>query len=190
MSTQTTAKPVTAAQTSYINDLLAKITNPAVQAALRADLRTLYSARLLDTREASRQIDRLKAVVSAQQVAEAAPAPVEAPAPAPARLPFPVVAPGRYAVEMTEGVRFYNVTRENGRTYAKRYVSDNLTRIAMGEAVAALRKIEADPKSAALRFAAATCRCYVCGRRLTDTTEGGSMAKGIGPDCEARGLGY
>lgn len=185
------SRPITENQQRYLSDLLAKITSEPVRDALKADLNTLYTNRLLDTREASRQIDRVKAVIAAQAVVAAAPvqapqAPVQAP-----RLPFPVVAPGRYAVEMAEGVRFYNVTRSaTGRTEAKRYVSDNLTSIRIGEVVAALREIEKDPKAAALLFAERTERCYVCGRRLTDNTEGGSMAKGIGPDCEAKGLAF
>lgn len=195
MTLTTTTKPVTESQTRYLNDLIAKITNPAVQDALRADLRTLYTARLLDTREASRQIDRVKAILTAQALAPVAPAPVVTVEAATTALrtfqqPYPVVAAGRYAVIVDGAVRFYNVTKDNGRTYVKRYVSDALTRISGGEAVKVLRMIEADPKAAALRFARDKMRCYVCGRSLTDTTEGGSRSKGIGPDCEAKGLGF
>lgn len=194
-------KPVSPAQQQYLTNLLAKIVSEPVRTALQADLNSLYTARLLDTREASRQIDRLKAIVAAQVVA-AAPAVVEAPAPvveapaapvAPARLPFPVVSAGRYAVEIDGLVRWYNVTvKPSGRIEAKRYVSDSLVTIRLGEAVRALRLIEADEKGAALRFARESVRCYVCGRRLTDNDENGnnSVAKGIGPECEAKGLGY
>lgn len=188
-----TRKPISPAQERFVADLLKKINEP-VQTALRADLNTLYTAHLLDTREASRQIDRLKAIVSAQNLAEtaaanAAPAPVVAapvaPVAAPARLPFPVVAPGRYAVVDGGVLRFYNVTRKaSGRTEVKRYKSDDLITIRMGEAVAVLRKIEADPSEAAFTFAAETTRCFACGRRLTDPE---SIALGIGPDCASQG---
>lgn len=186
MQTTTNTKPVSPAQTGYLNDLLAKITNPAVQEALRADLRTLYAARLLDTREASRQIDRVKAILVAQGVAQAAaPAPVAAPAVAPQRLPYPVVAQGRYAVEVDGVLRFYNVTKNDAgtRTFVKRYVSDTLVKVNSGEAVRALRAIEADPAQAQQTYARETTRCYTCGRRLTDPE---SMERGQGPDCAGR----
>ena len=183
------ARPLTANQSAYLRSLVERITNPAVQAAIKADLNTLLQNRLLTVPEASRQIDRIKAVVAAQTVAQAAPAPVEAPAPAPvarpALPPFPVVEPGRYALEKDGVVRFYNVTRSaTGRTEIKRYMSDALVSIRMGEGVAALREIEKDPAGAAFLFAAESERCFVCGRRLTDPE---SMALGIGPDCAAKG---
>lgn len=187
-TTQTTPRPLTANQSSYLRSLVERISNDAVKAAIKADLNTLLQNRLLTVQEASRQIDRIKAVVAAQQVAAAAPAPVVAPAPAPvaqpARLPFPVVAAGRYAVEVDGVLRFYNVTKTaTGRTEAKRYVSDALTSIRMGEVVRALRLIEADPETARMTYARETTRCFTCGRRLTDPE---SMERGQGPDCAGR----
>lgn len=189
MAAQTsTARPITDNQQSYLRDLLAKITSEPVRAALQADLNTLYAARLLTVTEASRQIDRVKAVIAAQAVVAAAPvvvAPVPAPAPAPVRLPFPVVAAGRYAVEVDGVLRFYNVTRAagSGRTTIKRYVSDALVTVRTGEGVRALRLIEADPATAQMTYARETTRCYTCGRRLTDPE---SMERGQGPDCAGR----
>lgn len=189
-------RPATKAQTDYIRDLLAKVTGNAEP--IRQALNTHRERGTLTIEVASMAITSLKALIANQG---ASPAPAIDPVredsavvvqarEARAQRPYPVVAAGRYAVEVDGSLRWYNVTVEGGRVYAKRYVSDNLTRISAGEAVRALRLIEADPKAAALRFAAASTRCYVCGRRLTDTTEGGSVDKGIGPDCEARGLGY
>lgn len=188
--TLTARKPVSPAQQSYLTNLLAKITSEPVRTALQADLNSLYEARLLDTREASRQIDRLKAIVSAQAVA-AAPAVVEAPAVvvpsapvAPAQQPFPVVAAGRYAVVFEGVLRFYNVTRKvSGRTEIKRYSSDELLTLRMYEVVRVLRLIEADPATAQMTYARETTRCFTCGRKLTDAD---SRERGQGSDCASR----
>jgi hypothetical protein len=188
----TTVRPstaMTANQSTYLRDLLAKIASPAVQDALKADLNTLRVNGLLTKAEASRQIDRVKAIISAQTIAAAAPAIVAAPvAPAPveapARRPFPVVEPGRYAVEHDGVLRFYNVTRgRTGRTFVRRYMSDTLVDIRMGEVMAVLFKIESDPVEAAMTFAAEQTRCFRCGRMLTDPE---SIALGIGPDCAGK----
>lgn len=197
--TATARRALSPAQSQYIRDLLSKITSEPVREALRADLNTLRVNGLLDTREASRQIDRLKAVVQAQAIdAAAAPDPgtvtpatpfgtttVTMASPAPVRQPYPVVAAGCYAVEIDGVLRFYRVTKsdDGSRTFAKRYVSDSLVRIHAGEQVRALRLIEADVQTAQMTYARETTRCFTCGRRLTDPE---SMERGQGPDCAGR----
>lgn len=194
-------RPMTTPQSAFIRDLLAKVTEPAVVGPIRTALNTHRERGTLTIEVASAFITSLKAVI-VQQGAAPSPAPavvvpapvaVAAPAPvAPVRLPYPSVTDGRYAVEVDGAMRWYNVTHYAGatRTSLKRYVSDNLVKVSAGEQVRVLRMIEADEKGAALRFAATRTRCYVCGRALTDTDPGGSVDKGIGPDCEAKGLGY
>lgn len=179
---------MTVRQHDYIKSLISRITSEPVQVALKADLNTLHSNGLLSVHEASRQIDRIKAVISAQAIVAAQPvveAPVAPVQPSQFRLPYPQVAASRYAVEVDGVLRFYNVTKsdDGNRTFVKRYMSDTLVRVTSGEAVRALRIIEGNPTEARMAFARETTRCFTCGRMLTDPE---SMDRGQGPDCAAK----
>lgn len=94
------------------------------------------------------------------------------------------VEPGYYAVEYEGVLRFYKVKegkgRWEGRTFINRYKSDYLDRTSRVEQYLARVAIAADPKAAAMRFAAEIGRCYACGRTLTDAE---SRRLGIGPEC-------
>lgn len=57
------------------------------------------------------------------------------------------------------------------------------SRDASGEVVAAVKSAAADPLAAALAHGRETGECSCCGRMLTDPA---SIAKGIGPICEAK----
>ena len=57
---------------------------------------------------------------------------------------------------------------------------------ALGEALAALLAVEADPLAAARENGVKTGRCSCCGRPLTDPV---SIGYGIGPICRERGFG-
>ncbi len=186
-------RPMTEAQRTYIKDLLSKVNTPAVAEPIRAALNTHAARNTLTIEVASAFITSLKAVIGNQAVPALipAPAPIEAVSitVAPTRTPYPVVAEGRYAVEMNGVLRFYNVTKNDAgtRTFVKRYMSDTLVRVNGGEQVAALRTIEADPQAAREAYARETTRCWTCGRRLTDPE---SIAAGQGAECRAKaGMG-
>jgi hypothetical protein len=58
-----------------------------------------------------------------------------------------------------------------------------------GKRAAELAAVVADPQAAAIAYGLHFTRCGICGTQLTDTDPGGSVERGIGPDCAAR-LGW
>ncbi len=105
---------------------------------------------------------------------------------APAPEPLPVVADGRYAIELDGAVRFYrlNTHDKSGRQYLDAQASDDfwsVTTYALRLRV--LSTIAADPTEAMRRYGTELGKCGNCGRTLTDET---SRAFGIGPDCRAK----
>ena len=97
----------------------------------------------------------------------------------------PEVPAGRYAVENEEGeLRFYKVDRPTegkwaGYTFVKVQASDDFHPVRGKAAVSILRKIEADPQAAMLRYGAELGRCGHCNRTLTSEWR----ERGIGPVC-------
>lgn len=95
------------------------------------------------------------------------------------------ISEGHYAV-LVEGVlRFYRVyapaTGEyKGVAVMKRFGGDNLFALYPGEAKAALTLIDADPDTAAFRFADEFTLCWVCGKTLTEPV---SRLISVGPTC-------
>jgi hypothetical protein len=92
---------------------------------------------------------------------------------------------GCYAVLVDDTLRFYRIyipsTGEHeGVEVIRRFASENLLALYPDEIVAALRLIDADPDSAAFRFADEYTRCYVCTRVLTDAV---SRLLSVGPHC-------
>lgn len=105
------------------------------------------------------------------------------------------VPPGRYALpngkDSLNKHSFYIVQRPDegkwaGKTFVKRYSSDDETAIPIAQAVNILSKIAADPMGAMLLFGQLEAHCGHCGRRLTNDD---SRARGIGPVC-ARHMGF
>lgn len=94
---------------------------------------------------------------------------------------------GYYALEVEGETRFYRVERPSkgahaGKTFVKAQASDALYPVPnFGEVLSA---IAADPEAAGLRYAAEIGKCSRCNRTLTDAE---SRARGLGPDCAARG---
>jgi len=101
------------------------------------------------------------------------------------RAPRPEVPEGRYAVLTDDGhLAFYRVrVADTGFISVELQVSDEHQPLAWKTAVAVLRKIEVDPKAAAIRYGQELGVCGVCGRTLTDEA---SRAAGIGPVCSSR----
>lgn len=118
-------------------------------------------------------------------------------APKPVGLDISGIPDGRYAVEIEGDMKFLKVDNipTNARSWAgwvfvKHQAGDNFWKggaqrpngVYSGPHEAALRAILLDPKGASIRYGQALGVCGVCGRILTDPE---SIAKGIGPICEA-----
>lgn len=155
----------------------------------RADTMTQGQFSLLvAVRDGLRELDRRNranvAGMLAQRFPGVKPATAAAPAgPAPTA-GLPTLPEGLYAVKYADILRFYRLVhgkgRHTGRTFLNRFRSDAEDFVGRVETAESLRKIAADPQAARMTFARESVRCYLCGRKLTDTV---SRARGIGPDC-------
>lgn len=127
----------------------------------------------MTTRQATAEIDRIKAL----------------PRPRAARVAVAedVPAPGYYAVEYQGVLRFYRVVagkgKWEGRIFLNRFRSDLEDRVFPAERKVVYSAINADPAAAAKCFAVETVCCYRCGRRLTDAE---SRARGMGSECAGK----
>lgn len=154
----TGVRPATDAQQSFIADLRRQ--------------RGLDAERFAgNTREASAEITRLKALPKAKQAEDFR--------------AFPEVDSGRYAVEVSGVLKFYKVSVRdyNGRkmTFVDVQASDELHAVTNFKArTDILRAIALDPRAALTRYGMELGSCGHCGRTLTDAE---SRARGIGPIC-------
>ena len=180
-------EPVSDRQADLIRKLYSEI-DPEFGAARAAR----YLAGTPTRRDASAHIDTLiDQAKKAKAARAAAPEPETvasaAAVPAPARVERPPLMfpePGYYCVEFEHALRFYRVKEGKGfyadRRFLDRFKSDELRSIRYPEKIAVLDAINADPTTAAMRFAVELTRCYSCGRMLTDEI---SRLRGQGPDC-------
>lgn len=105
------------------------------------------------------------------------------------------VPPGRYALPNGAGATnkhsFYVVERADegrwaGKTFLKRYKSDDEQNIPVNQAITILTRLAADTQGYMLLFGQLEKHCGHCGRRLTNDV---SRARGIGPKC-AQNMGW
>jgi hypothetical protein len=108
---------------------------------------------------------------------------------------FPEVAPGHYAIEVDDVIKFYKVdhgkegTRWAGYVFLSVQASDDFHPIKnQGAKREILHAIAADPQEAMTRYGREIGKCGAagCGRTLTDPE---SRARGIGPICAGK-LGW
>jgi hypothetical protein len=105
------------------------------------------------------------------------------------------VPPGRYALPNGQGAinkhSFYVVERADfgnwaGKTFVKRYKSDEQNSVPVAQAIVILTRIAADPQGYMTLFGKLEEHCGHCGRRLTNDV---SRERGIGPKC-AQNMGW
>lgn len=105
---------------------------------------------------------------------------------------LPDIPRARYAVKNDAGEwRFYRVDRpqtgaHKGRVFVKVQASDDLHNMRPADALAAVKKIAADVKEAAVAYGREIGRCSVCNRTLTRAT---SIERAMGDKC-ASGFGF
>lgn len=164
--TLTAIHPATQAQVNFINSLR---TQRAI-APLSDD-----ELKVLDKRDASREIDRLKALPIVRPAANANDRLFEG-------IPF-----AKYAVRENGALTFWEVKAYQGRTYLRlligapgafRRVKVNWDRV---QDVA--RTLRNDPHAATLAFSRHYRCCSVCGAELSDER---SLELGLGPICRQR----
>jgi hypothetical protein len=96
---------------------------------------------------------------------------------------------GRYAIEFSDGIKFYVVDRPTegrwaGYTFVKVQASDELYPVRNPkQREGILLEIAVDPQAAMLRYGREIGKCGHCNRTLTNAE---SRALGIGPVCRGR----
>lgn len=168
MSVTTAIRPASQAQVNFINSL---------RSQRSLDALSLDELRVLDTRDASREIDRLKALPITQGPR------VQAGAGYLEGLPL-----SKYALVDGEGVAtFYEVKRYKETVYLRLLVGApgefRRIRLPYGEAHAVAARIRVDPLAAAQAFARTYTVCGVCCADLSDPE---SVRLGLGPICRGR----
>jgi hypothetical protein len=155
-------------------------------------------------REDRAEVRRLIALKADAEVAERAEAALAA-------LPMPAIKDGYYTVQLADGHVTLRVERQSddakfapGAQVVARLIGSNNEGDYKGVAFVqpngrlsvwtkhrqdarlgrALQVLAGDPKAAALGFARASGRCYICGRLLTEPE---SLDRGIGPVCASKG---
>lgn len=194
-----TVKAPTDPQVAYLRTLLDERKGVTEAEAIRADLNAHRQAGTLSGRIVSKAIDALLQIAKAPRVETARPADAPRPGAGTAQAPLLDALPaGRYFVDGTF-VKVERPTKGNwdGFVFVKRQPHGPDTdgvRFAIRNPKAATVKVDegfrplldallADPKAAAVEFGHRTGSCCVCARTLTDPE---SIAKGIGPICEAK----
>lgn len=125
-------------------------------------------------RQASAEIDRLKALPDAARAARQSSG-------------APAVEDGRYAVVHDGVLKFYKVKNGYKRVFVEVYASDaRHALVSSATRAEVLRLIAADPQAAMLKFGQEIGSCGHCGRTLTDQE---SRDYGVGPICRSK-LGW
>lgn len=165
----TTLRPATENQLGFLNNLRR-------ERGLAIETWREFSARNLSTRDASREIDALKATPRAANVDRAIRGGL-----------FHDLPKSKYAI-IEDGVRtFWEIKEFRGTTYLRLLVGApgdfRRVRVEFPRTTRVVAEIRRDPHAAALAFAQHYTCCAVCGADLSDET---SVALGLGPICRQR----